>query len=78
MLDQTESTRLFAPHPTTFLSAPNHSFSLHKGPEWSDQYPKLAHKMQLLLFWMDQESTLFKGNGQVITIQSQQQIKLGA
>ena len=33
------------------------------GAEWDEQYPELQHKFQLLLFWMDQGSLIFRGNG---------------
>lgn len=39
------------------------ALALFSGPEWEIQYPDSGHKLQLLLFWMDQSSNLFKGNG---------------
>jgi hypothetical protein len=39
------------------------SLLLFTGPEWDRQYPELGQKLQLLLFWMDQASDVFQGNG---------------
>ena len=36
---------------------------LFGGPEWAAQCPTPARKVQLLFFWMDQGSRVFKGNG---------------
>jgi len=39
---------------------------LFGGPEWAAQCPTPARKVQLLFFWMDQGSRVFKGNGDAL------------
>ncbi len=36
---------------------------IFSGPEWSASYDRPEQKLQLLLFWMDQGSAVFQGNG---------------
>ena len=36
---------------------------IFSGPEWSASYDRPEQKLQLLLFWMDQSSAVFQGNG---------------
>ena len=42
---------------------------LFSGVEWDLHYPSSEQKLRLLLFWMDQSSTLFKGNSGSLTQQ---------
>ena len=44
---------------------------LLSGAEWDKQYPELSHKLQLLLFWMDQGNTIFRGNADDLLKQMQ-------
>jgi hypothetical protein len=46
------------------------AYTLFSGPEWNRQFPHPRHKVQLLFFWMDQASKLFKGNSKELIMQA--------
>ncbi|EQC38401.1 hypothetical protein SDRG_04112 [Saprolegnia diclina VS20] len=50
-----------------FLSALGKAAQLiFSGPEWDGQYPDDNDKVRLLLLWMDENSAVFKNNGQCL------------
>ena len=40
--------------------------ALFCGPEWDKDYPTMESKLRLLLFWMDENSAMFRGNGDAL------------
>jgi hypothetical protein len=42
------------------------SMKIFTGGKWEKRFPRVIDKGRLLLFWMDQESRIFKGNGEAL------------